>query len=95
MIFRVLKCFCDSGVSHEQAVLKLVTSEIASRILLKGESSYVLNSSFCVVSRCLTHFIHFCPSISHKSLSSFQNSGFMLMRFPSLRANASFASLNI
>ena len=33
MIFRVLKCFCDSDVSHEQAVLKLLTSEIASRIL--------------------------------------------------------------
>ena len=33
MIFRVLKCFCDIRLSHEQAVLKLLTSEIASRIL--------------------------------------------------------------
>lgn len=58
MIFRVLKCFCDIVVSHEQAVLKLVTSEIASRILkLKGNPLSVLYSSFLFVSRCLTKFI--------------------------------------
>ena len=58
MIFRVLKCFCDIRLSHEQAVLKRILQRQPVGFCIKRNPLLVLYPSFLFVSRCLTKFIH-------------------------------------